>query len=355
MQSKFICHLILILLFSFLPGTSKADSGKTVWSLSYFGENDFFHRPSDVEVDKKRSLIYIADSGNNRIVVFDSQGKFTKSIGSQGQGPGEFDMPTGLFIFEDGHIAAADYNNHRIQIFDQNGVFSKAIKTVNSRVADLIYTDDKYYTVSSYGVSGYRLIRTEDKFQPLVTILDKDGVEFGTISVEDFPDTNPFIRALKHRVCLTLSPDKKIFLPYFAINKIQIFNLDGKKLGAFEQPLPFKPILPKLVQQKSSDGVIQMQATIDMVSQDADFSPDGRLYILTYTESFHKLMEGVSSPGERPLQKMKINVMDIKEYKVIRSLDCDPNVRAFACLEGTRLVYIYEDEAGELILKCVEY
>ena len=356
MKTKLILlFLTFIAFFVFSSGKSQADSGKTVWSLSYFGDNDFFHRPSDIEVDKNRSLFYIADTGNNRIVVFDFQGQFKKSIGSQGQGPGEFDNPTGLFIFEDGRIAVADYNNHRIQIFDRNGVFSKAIKTINARVADLIYVDDKYYTVSSYGVSGYQLLRTEEKFQPLVTILDEEGTESGDIYVEDFPDTNPFIRALKHRVSLTLSPDKILFLPYFSIIKIQVFDLDGKKLGAFERSLPFKPILPKLLQQRTGEGFIQMQASIDMVSQDADFGPDGLLYILIYTESFQKLMEGVSSPEERPLQKMRIDVIDPSEFKFIRSLDCDSNVRTFACMEGKRVVYIYEDESGELVLKCVEY
>ena len=355
MKIKYISLLILLFLSVISSEGIKVDSGKTIWSFSYFGDNDFFHRLSDIEVDKNQSLIYIADTGNNRIVVFDFQGKFKNSFGTQGQGPGEFDRPTGLFILEDSRIAVADYENLRIQIFGRNGVLSEIINTVNIRVADLIFVNDKFYTISSYGVSGYRLSRTEDKFQPLVTILDKEGNEFGVINVEDFPDTNPFIRALKHRICLTLSPDNKLFLPYFAINRIQIFDLDGKKLGAFERPLPFKPILPKLLQQKSSDGVIQMQATIDMVNQDADFGPDGLLYILTYTESLHKLMEGVSSAEDRPLQKMRIDIIDPQEQKIVRSLDCDPNVRAFACLDEKRLIYIHEDDAGELVIKCIEY
>jgi len=355
MKNKYILALFLAFSFVVLSEESNAQSGKTIWSLSYFGYSYFFYRPSDIEVDKSRSLIYIADCGNNRIVVFDFLGKFKKTFGSRGQGPGEFNRPTGLSILEDSRIAVADYENLRIQIFDQNGAFIEMINTQNTRAADLIFANEKYYTVSSYGASGYRLIRTDEKFQPLVTILDKEGIESGDISVEDFPDTNPFIRAIKHRVCLTLSADKKLFLPYFAINLIQIFDLEGKKVGAFERPLPFKPILPKLLQQRTSEGVIQMQATMDMISQDADFGPDGYLFILTYMESLHKLMEEVSSPENRPLHKMRIDIIDPQEQKVIRSLDCDPNVRTFACLEEKRLVYIYEDEAGELILKCIEY
>ena len=43
-------------------------------SHTRLGDDDFFHRPSDIEVDRLQSLIYIADSGNHRIVVFDFEG-----------------------------------------------------------------------------------------------------------------------------------------------------------------------------------------------------------------------------------------------------------------------------------------
>ncbi len=63
----FLTFLVLCLLTLKLA----ADSTKTRWSFSSFGEDDFFFRPSDIEVDFKQSLIYIADSGNHRVVVFD--------------------------------------------------------------------------------------------------------------------------------------------------------------------------------------------------------------------------------------------------------------------------------------------
>ena len=71
---------------------------KTIWSFSYFGEDDYLYMPSDIEVDHTRSLIYVADSGNNRILVFDFDGKLQKIIGREGQGPAEFSRPSGLVI-----------------------------------------------------------------------------------------------------------------------------------------------------------------------------------------------------------------------------------------------------------------
>ena len=333
-----------------------ATPSKTIWSFSYFGEDDFLHRPSDIEVDQARSLIYIADSGNNRILVFDYDGKLQKIIGREGQGPAEFSRPSGLFIFEDGGLAVADYYNKRIHLFDKSGEFVKLISPKTVDVADLIFTHDKIYTVSIYGSSGYSPdIRSEKETQPLVNVLDQEGNLIQSISVDDFPESHPFLRAIKHRVCLTLSKDKKLFIPHFAMNVIHFFGLEGNKIGEFDRPLPYKPEPPKLIHQSSDkDGIIRMQATMDMITQDAEIGLDGNLYLLTFTESYMKRAKKEDRDSLPPLQ-MRIDVIDTKTYKLIRSIGIDGGARCFGLLDKNRLVYAYENSEGELFLKCIEY
>ncbi|MFQ5810823.1 MAG: hypothetical protein ACE5JM_14500, partial [Armatimonadota bacterium] len=45
--------------------------------------------PMDVAVDEERGLVVIADSQNNRIVVYSPSGQFLRSFGRKGDGPGE--------------------------------------------------------------------------------------------------------------------------------------------------------------------------------------------------------------------------------------------------------------------------
>ncbi len=352
-KSTLIILLILVVLSVFFLW---ATPSKTIWSFSYFDEDDFLHMPSDIEVDHGRSLIYIADSGNNRILVFDFEGKLQKIVGREGKGPGEFSRPSGLFIFEDGELAVADHYNKRIHLFDKSGEFVKLISPKTVDVADLIFLDDKIYTISIYGSSGYSpQFRSEKEIQPLVNVLDQEGNVTQSISVDDFPESQPFLRAIKHRVCLTISQDKKLFLPHFAINVIQVFDLDGNKIGEFDRPLPYKPEAPKLIHQSSDkDGIIRMQATMDMITQDAEIGPDGKLYLLTFTESYMKRAKKGDSDSLPPIQ-MRIDVIDTKTYKLIRSIDIDGGARCFGLLDKNRLVYAYEDNEGELFLKCIEY
>jgi hypothetical protein len=346
--------LIAICLIVFLSYLSlSAYSSKTVWAFSYFGEDHYFYQPSDIEVDRERSLIYVVDTGNHCVFVFDFQGKFLNSFGNEGQGPGEFSRPTGLHIMENSSVAVADKGNNRIQIFDKSWNFVSSINTKSIEVADLVFIKDNIYTIWSYHMSGFSLnMGLKADSQPLVNVLDKNADVIHSISVADFPETQPFLRAIKHRVCLTLSKDDKLFLPYFISSLIQVFDLEGTKLDEFERPLPFKPIKPKIQREESSGGIIRMQATLDIITQDAKIGPDSYLYLLTNTESTSKRREE-EKDKELPPPPMRFDVIDPNTHMVVRYIDCDGGARSFALMGNNRLVYLYEDSEGELSMKCI--
>jgi hypothetical protein len=355
--------LTFFLLIACLIGSPlEADSGKTLWSISSFGEGgaDYLHRPSDLAADLQQSLFYVVDSGNNRIVVFDLDGKFIRIIGKEGQGPGEFSQPTGAWVFEDSRLAIADYRNNRIQIFNASGGFLRNIVAKDNRIADLIVVDDLFYTVPSFGTSGFNISMGSDaKTQPLVVALDQGGNSVKEFLVHDFPETQPFVRALKHRVNLALSPDGKLYLPHANMNLIQVFDLEANKLTQFDRKLPFKPLVPQLQSQKSGENagqkVVQMIAKLDMVSQASQFGPDGFLYILTYSVSLDKWRRKFDDQREMTPMPMRFDVIDPQTNTLLRTLDCDPGARAFVPVDAGRLVYVHEDEDGELVLKCVQY
>jgi len=66
-------------------------------------------------------LIYVADSGNHRIQVFDKNGKFLLKWGSPGAGPGQFNEPWGIAVAKNGTVYVADTWNHRVQAFTPTG------------------------------------------------------------------------------------------------------------------------------------------------------------------------------------------------------------------------------------------
>ena len=85
---------------------------------------DTFNKPSAVAIAPNGD-IFIADGhggdSNARILKFDKDGKFIKTWGKKGTGPGEFDIPHCLAFDSKGRLFVCDRNNNRIQIFDQDG------------------------------------------------------------------------------------------------------------------------------------------------------------------------------------------------------------------------------------------
>ena len=74
------------------------------------------NRPKGVGVDSE-GHIYIADTSFNNFQIFDADGQLLLFVGSAGRNPGEFNLPAGLFIDSRDRIYVADQGNSRIQVF----------------------------------------------------------------------------------------------------------------------------------------------------------------------------------------------------------------------------------------------
>lgn len=91
---------------------------------------DEFDAPTEVAIAPNGD-IFVADghtgggmaTGNARIMKFSKDGKFIKTWGKKGMGVGEFDMVHTLAFDSHGRLFVGDRQNNRIQIFDQNGKF----------------------------------------------------------------------------------------------------------------------------------------------------------------------------------------------------------------------------------------
>ena len=82
-------------------------------------ENRFMMESQAISVDLNGN-IYVADTGNNRILKFGPNGKFIKSAGGFGWENQQFDMPIDICATSALDVFVADYNNQRIERYDKD-------------------------------------------------------------------------------------------------------------------------------------------------------------------------------------------------------------------------------------------
>jgi peptidylamidoglycolate lyase len=82
-----------------------------------------FNKPTDIAIAKDGSF-YVSDGyGNSRIIKFSATGKYLFEWGKKGNKEGEFNIPHGMSLDSTGNVYVADRENNRIQVFDPNGKF----------------------------------------------------------------------------------------------------------------------------------------------------------------------------------------------------------------------------------------
>jgi predicted membrane-bound mannosyltransferase/DNA-binding beta-propeller fold protein YncE len=79
-----------------------------------------FYGPRDIVVGTD-GQVYVTDTGNKRVQVFDADGRFVYQWGGGGVLEGYLDEPVGIAFGPDGAVYVADTWNRRVQVFDQRG------------------------------------------------------------------------------------------------------------------------------------------------------------------------------------------------------------------------------------------
>ena len=117
---------------------------------------DMFDRPTGVAIAPNGD-IFVADGhypnkhDTARVVKFSKDGKFIKSWGHKGSGPGEFDEPHDIFIGgSQDRVYVADRRNRRIEVFDQEGNFIAAWKQFGQPSSVFVGKDDTIYVGASF-------------------------------------------------------------------------------------------------------------------------------------------------------------------------------------------------------------
>lgn len=132
-----------------------------------FGEGSL-ERPTSIAYSQVTEMLYVADAGAHKIMMFTRDGKFVESIGSRGVEAGTFNYPTHVWIDKAGTLYVSDTLNYRVQIFSSDGDFVRKFGFQGDRPGNFAHP-------SGVATDSYGNIYVVDRQFENIQIFDANG------------------------------------------------------------------------------------------------------------------------------------------------------------------------------------
>jgi len=237
------------------------------WGAAGSGQGQLAE-PRGLAADSRGNL-YVADTKNNRIQVFDGNGQFVREFGSKGPGDGQFNEPCGLAVDPQGGIWVADTWNQRISHFTPDGKFAGSVvdsekgffgprAVVVSRetiyVADtgnkrIVRFDRQGNKVSEWGGNG---IRSGQFIEPVGLAADTAGniyvADTGNHRVQVFDTEGKFVRQFPvfgwkdfyTEPYIAVGPSDTVFVTDSVAGRVVQYDMSGTLRRSWKPERDFK-------------------------------------------------------------------------------------------------------------------
>lgn len=164
----------------------------------------------------------MADTGNQRIQVFNTAGDYLFQFGRFGMGAGEFNEPVALAC--DGQVlAVSDQLNHRIQVFNTQGAFLRCFGTQGSGIG-------QFNRPAGLAWDSWGYLYVADSENDRVQRLDRYG--FWQMNYSAFGTSFGFMR---RPAAVCMDTPTHLFVLEAGNHRIQHYNDQGDYLGSFGQ------------------------------------------------------------------------------------------------------------------------
>jgi 6-bladed beta-propeller len=273
-----------ILLFFWLPGCKKKEAAQakteTIDGVTYihnpaaplhprravvfeedltFKEKDEtgeirLYKPGRYTVDARGNL-YIEDDSDMGIKVFDPRGKYLRTIGRKGNGPGEFGQISDMALLPGGRLLVTDFEARRTSFFNPEGQFLSSFQWKKFFSQVYLVTD------SSYTVAD--MVVNEKARELWVKTIDFNGEEILTFGKFSYPEFKmlqqgeiTFSTSVPWSPMSIFAGDRTRQWLYHCLNNkylIEIYDQKGQLFRKIDRPYELVPVTGEDIKQIRSE------------------------------------------------------------------------------------------------------
>ncbi|MBI5875679.1 MAG: 6-bladed beta-propeller [Deltaproteobacteria bacterium] len=193
---------------------ASASSGR---QLAGFPKNQNLFLGITVSSDNR---IYVVDSENNRVQIFDQAGQFIKAFGAKGKETGQFRMPYGIAIGADGKLFVTDSKNSRVQVFDKDGGFLYGFGRDGSQDGELSYP-------LGIALDNQERVFVADSGNSRISVFTTDGIFLDTIGAKGEGKDH-----FRDPAGVAVSIDGRIWVTDTGNNRVQVFDKEWNHLAS---------------------------------------------------------------------------------------------------------------------------
>jgi len=245
------------------------DDFKHLFTIYGF-EGDLLRRPSGVAMDDQ-GRIFIADTGKNRIVVFDENGNYVDQFGDPGEGQYNIKDPIGVAVAPDGRVFVLSKTLKKVVIYDGGFKPIKEIKFAEWPLSLTIHERVLYVTT-------YRGIMVGDLDGNLITTFGKSGKAPGEFQLPGG---------------IAIGKDGSMYVADSLNYRVQALNKDGEPLWQYGKPLP----PGEAIMYKGKDRKFGLPSSIAMDDNGYLYVVDGLSSELVILDSKGKLIDKIGDVG----------------------------------------------------------
>ena len=312
-----------------------------------------FGRIASVTFDADGNL-HILDEGSRQVVVVDPAGNLLRTVGSSGEGPGEFQQPSSIAVLRDGRTVVFDFSlPGALEIFDREGQFSESVPIDLALGAPgqmllplsdgrLLSTGGSRIRIASPGDDSGQPPEEEDHRRD-IDVFSLDGTDKGVlyrawnlpptesaeeVSAEDERGNRSLemrmnrMRAFGPGLHIGVLSDGRVAVVDSVAYSVKLIAMDGSVAGTIERPLGPEPVTESI-----------MEAERSRRSEALDESSGGGFRV-RMAGPMGDLAAGIQDQMREMMSRQIETMIFAEEIPVVANLAVDPEDRIWIARTG---------------------